>query len=77
MTGGNKITDETPCPFGKAYYGVKMANVPADYLLWVLDNLSNLRADVRAYIEDNKTALEKEVKNKKFQTKQNRNNERR
>ena len=71
------ITDKTPCPFGKAYYGVPMANVPADYLLWALNNLTNLRADVRAYIEDNKAALEKEVKDKKFQAIQNRKNERR
>lgn len=77
MNGLNKITDDTPCPFGKVYYGVKMANVPADYLLWCLDNLTSLRADVRAYIEDNKAALQKEVENKKFQNKQNRKNERR
>jgi uncharacterized protein (DUF3820 family) len=53
------LTDNSPMPWGK-YQGTKMANVPAQYLLNILDqNLCN--APVKKYILENKEVLEKEV----------------
>lgn len=46
--------------FGK-YKGYKMANVPPDYLLWIYDNY-DLKPELKAYIDDNRTALKQEVK---------------
>lgn len=43
-------------PYGK-YKGHKMANVSADYLLWLFEN-NKCTADVKAYIEENKAFLE-------------------
>ena len=57
-----KYTDETLMPWGK-YKGLKMANVPADYLLWLYEN-NKCNNDVRAYIEDNLDVLRYEIKNK-------------
>ena len=53
-----EYTDETIMPFGK-YKGRMMANVPADYLLWVRlqDWVSN---EMLKYINDNLDALKKE-----------------
>lgn len=46
--------------FGK-YKGYALANVPADYLLWIYKNL-RLREDLKKYIDDNKKGLEQEVR---------------
>jgi len=48
-------------PFGK-HKGVQMANVPAEYLLWLHDNNLN-NQEVKAYIIDNLDVLKAEVKN--------------
>jgi len=48
-------------PFGQ-FKGQKLANVPAHWLLWAYDNIPNLRADLKLYIEDNKQALQQEKK---------------
>ena len=69
-----KLTDESLMPFGKYGQGgdqKKMKDVPADYLLWMNDNLiqqeengAELRDDQKAlleYVQDNKEAIEKEV----------------
>lgn len=52
-------TDETPMPFGK-HKGTAMANVPADYLLYLLD-AGIKEGPVKAYIMDNIEALRAEV----------------
>ena len=42
-----------------------MANVPADYLLWMRSNIpqdDDLNKAIRAYIEDNIELLKEEVK---------------
>jgi uncharacterized protein (DUF3820 family) len=57
------LTDESTMPFGK-YKGQKMANVPADYLIWLYEN-NKCSNDVREYIEDNLEVLRFEIKNGK------------
>lgn len=62
-----KLTDESPMPFGK-YAGAKMANVPADYLIWLYDN-GKTSEQVRQYIEENKDVLDIEIERKRKLTK--------
>ena len=57
------ITDNTPMPWG-IHKGKAMANVPASYLLWLLD-ANKCSGDVKKYIQDNKQVLEQETKIKK------------
>ena len=55
-----KLTDSSPFPFVK-YQGTEMIDVPAKYLLWLLNN--GLKdGNVKDYIIDVKEALEQEVK---------------
>jgi len=63
------FNDSTPMPFGK-HVGTKLENVPADYLLWMYDNIKEKHVTKRSfnekellkYIEDNKDVLIKESK---------------
>jgi hypothetical protein len=55
-----KYTDESLMPFGQ-HKGEKLANVPARYLLYILENFK-LHDNLKKYIEDNKRVLEAEVK---------------
>lgn len=50
-------------PWGK-HKGTAMANVPASYLLWLLD-ANKCSGDVKKYIQDNKQVLEQETQRKK------------
>ena len=52
--------DETPMPFGK-YKGIRLANVPADYLLYLYDSGLD-GGPLRRYIDNNLEALRSEVK---------------
>lgn len=54
-----KLTDKSLMPYGK-YKGVEMANVPADYLLWLYDN-EKCSNEVKDYIVDNLEILRMEV----------------
>ncbi len=54
-----KLTDKSLMPYGK-YKGVEMANVPADYLLWLYDN-EKCSNDVKDYIVENLEILRMEV----------------
>lgn len=54
------LTDKSPMPFG-IHKGTSMANVPAEYLLWLYDN-GKCSQEVRDYIEDNLDVLRQEVK---------------
>lgn len=56
------MTDESIMPWGE-YKGEKMANVPPDYLLWLLEN-NKCGGEVRRYIQDNKETILAEIKNK-------------
>lgn len=52
-------------PWGK-YKGEKIANVPPEYLMWLLDN-NKCGGEVKKYIEDNKSNLQQEINyNKKL-----------
>lgn len=54
------MNDDSLMPFGQ-HKDKKLANVPAQYLLWCL-TLDKLRPDLRKYIEDNKADLQSESK---------------
>lgn len=53
------MTDESTMPFGK-YKGEKMANIPPDYLLWLLEN-GNTYGNLKAYLLENKEIFEAEI----------------
>lgn len=63
MEAIKKLTDDSLMPYGK-HKGVKMANVPADYLLWLFDN-NKSTGEVTVYIHDNMDTLKKEVRRNK------------
>lgn len=56
-----KLQDTDPMPWGK-YAGEKMANIPAGYLLFLLEN-NKCSGDVKEYILENKETLESERNN--------------
>lgn len=62
-----KLTDTSLMPWGK-WKGHKMANVPPEYLIWLLDN-EKCSGQVKAYIEENKSFLELEIKQNRKQEK--------
>lgn len=53
------MTDESEMTFGK-HKGIKLANIPADYLIWLYENVQ-LDNDLKAYIKDNEAGLRKEI----------------
>lgn len=55
------LTDNSLMPFGQ-FKGQKLANVPAWYLLYIRDNFTNLRDDLKKYIDDNRDSLTMEKK---------------
>lgn len=55
------INDDSLMPFGK-YKGFKMANVPGGYLRWLYDNATQLRPDLKAYLETNLHVIDHEIK---------------
>ena len=57
-----KLTDESPMPYGK-YKGRPMEDVPADYLIWLVDN-QRASPEVMGYVEENREVLNKEIKEK-------------
>lgn len=61
-----KLTDESTMPYGK-YQGVKMADVPAEYLLWLNEN-KRWSWEVKDYILENLDVLQEQVKRNKSQT---------
>lgn len=56
------LTDKDNMPWGK-YVGVKMANVPASYLLWLYEN-NKCSGDVKDYIKENLEVLQYQRLNK-------------
>lgn len=55
--------DKTLMPFGK-YKGIALANVPADYLIYAIENM-NLSEPLRAYIKKNMDVLKAEIARQK------------
>jgi len=62
-----KLTDESPMPVGQ-FKGIKLANVPAEELLWwdenAYDSVRFHQAELFDYIEDNRDSIELEIKQK-------------
>lgn len=54
-----KLTDKSQMPYGQ-HKGVEMANVPADYLLW-LHGAGKAFQGVKEYVIENLDVLEKEA----------------
>jgi uncharacterized protein (DUF3820 family) len=57
-----KFTDESIMTFGK-YKGEKMANIPAEYLIWLYEN-SNIFGEIKEYIKENLDVLKSEIEYK-------------
>lgn len=51
-----KLNDNSLMPIGKKYLGVSLANVPAQYLLYLYDN-GLQHQGLKDYIEENMDAL--------------------
>ena len=58
-----QMNDKSRMPFGK-YKGEAMANVPADYLIWLLEN-DKCFGPVKEYIKENLPNLKQEVAQEK------------
>ncbi|MCK5022560.1 MAG: DUF3820 family protein [Candidatus Aenigmarchaeota archaeon] len=56
------MTDESIMPWGM-HQGVKLANVPASYLIYQYD-VGHLRGELKKYVENNMDALLIETKKK-------------
>ncbi len=54
------LTDKSPMPYGK-HKGKQLANVPADYLLWLYKN-NKCNAQVKAYVIDNLEVINEQTK---------------
>lgn len=57
---GQPLTDQSLMPFG-LHKGTKLANVPASYLIWMHNSITDLRSDLKNYIKDNMDVLKAEV----------------
>lgn len=53
------MTDNSVMPYGK-YKGVKIANIPADYLIWIFEN-NKCTPEVAKYIGENIDVLKTEI----------------
>jgi uncharacterized protein (DUF3820 family) len=53
------MTDNDTMPFGK-YKGEKMANIPADYLVWLYEN-GKCFGEVKNYLDENIDDLVAEI----------------
>jgi uncharacterized protein (DUF3820 family) len=56
------MDDNSHMQFGK-YKDVPLANVPAEYLIWLYEN-SKLYGGIKRYIEENLDVLKEEIKRK-------------
>lgn len=54
------MNDESIMPFGK-HQGVKMANVPPEYLLYLYEEYS-VYGEVKEYIEENMDVIKSDIK---------------
>ncbi len=59
------MNDNTVLDFGQ-YSGTKLANVPAEWLLWYYNDSDRLNTELIDYIEDNLDVLRKEINTKKL-----------
>lgn len=61
------MDDESLMPFGK-YAGQKLANIPAEYLIWLYEN-GKIYGSIKDYIRENMDVLKEEVKRKQNEKK--------
>lgn len=59
------MNDNTVLDFGQ-YAGTKLANVPAEWLLWYYNDSDRFNTELVEYIEDNLDVLKKEMNTKKL-----------
>jgi uncharacterized protein (DUF3820 family) len=59
------MTDESIMPFGK-HKGEKLANIPAEYLLWLYDE-GRFYGELKTYIADNMDSIKAEIEYKNKQ----------
>lgn len=59
----DKLDDASPMPYGK-HKGRPMEDIPADYLLWLVDN-SRASPKVEEYVKENLDVLQKEIREQK------------
>ena len=57
-----KMKDDSIMPYGK-HQGTELANVPAEYFIWMYDN-DKLSRDLKQYVEENMDALILETRGK-------------
>ncbi len=55
-----EYTDQTPFPFGK-HKGKTIEQVPAEYLIWCLENVKELDIGIKNYINANMQGLKQEM----------------
>lgn len=65
MSNNKPFTDRSIMPYGK-HKGKMMANVPADYLLFIWEN-HELRGPLKEYISENLEVIKKQVAYEKKQ----------
>ena len=53
------MDDNSIMSFGK-YKGEKMANIPAEYLIWLYEN-TNVYGEIKEYIRSNMDVLKSEI----------------
>ncbi len=52
-----KLTDESVMLWGKGHKGKKLKDVPATYLLWILDTWINIPFRLHTYLVENQDVL--------------------
>ncbi len=57
------MTDESPMPISGQFFGWKMKDVPAWYLVSLIRG-GNCYGELEAYLEDNEDVITKEYENK-------------
>lgn len=57
----DKLTDKSRMPQRGKHHGHKMEEIPAAYLLWIVEQSFCLR-NVKQYVEDNRDVLENDGK---------------
>ena len=60
-----QLTDNCQMSYGK-HKGAEMANIPADYLIWIYDN-NKCDIRVKLYIEENMDVIQQELRDWKKQ----------
>ncbi len=52
-----KLHDTSPLLYGKKHYGIALADVPDDYLIWLYTQAKFVPQNLKDYIKDNLHAI--------------------